>query len=251
MYKIQTKMLIFFMALFLLLNSYPLFLFYNHKETINQYDDIINRFLIFNDASQATNELYSHMVFYLNKKETKSYNDYLTAKNDLVEVMRKMDVQVKNSTNATDITNYQNMIRSYIDESDYSLATFIKNDVESYPEKQRETLKLLEFIQEETLELLKNDVTEFQVFYTQMTERNRYMDFTGISLFIAIFLSGLLAAYLFSRNITDPIHSLTIVAGEIAKGNLNVKPIHSQRKDELGFLTKTMNKMRYDLSCFR
>src|SRR5699024_300673 len=49
---------------------------------------------------------------------------------------------------------------------------------------------------------------------------------------------------------TNPIHSLTKVAGEIAKGNLHVKPIDSQRKDELGFLTKTVNQMRLDLSYY-
>lgn len=243
-------MIVFFMALFLLLNSYPLFLFYNHQKTVDQYDEIINRLLIFNDTSQATNELYSHLGFYLNKKEMESYTDYSKVKEELIQLIEKIDQQIKNTTNEMSIINYQNMIRSYIDESDNSLETFIKNDVETFPEKQRESLKLLEFIQQETLELLKNDVTEFKTFYTKMTERNRYMDFSGISLFIATFMSGLLAAYLFSRYITNPIHSLTKVAGEIAKGNLHVKPIDSQRKDELGFLTKTVNQMRLDLSYY-
>ena len=166
-------MIVFFMALFLLLNSYPLFLFYNHQKTVDQYDGIINRLLIFNDTSQATNELYSHLGFYLNKKEMESYTDYSKVKEELIQLIEKIDQQIKNTTNEMSIINYQNMIRSYIDESDNSLETFIKNDVETFPEKQRESLKLLEFIQQETLELLKNDVTEFKTFYTKMTERNR------------------------------------------------------------------------------
>ncbi|MBW8349798.1 sensor histidine kinase [Bacillus sp. IITD106] len=250
MYKIQTKMILFFIILFLILNSYPLFLFYNHTQTIDQYDKMLNRFFIFNDASKATNELYANMGLYLNKKQPESYDNFINVRENLLSLTTEMDKRIKNSHNKMVITNYQNMIHSFIDESDQSLSSFLMNDVESYPVKQREALKLLGFIQEETLDLLNYDLTEFHSFYKKMTIRNQYMDFMGISLFIGTFLTGLLIAYIFSRDITNPINRLTNFAREIAKGNLDGEEIQLNRKDELGFLTKTINQMRRDLSYY-
>lgn len=243
-------MILFFMVLFLLLNSYPLFLFYNHTQTIEQYDHMLDRFFIFNDASKATNELYANMGLYLNKKQLESYDDYIEVREDLLSLTADMDTRLKNSHNKMAITNYQNMIHSFIDESDHSLSTFLVNDVDSYPMKQREALKLLEFIQEETLDLLNNDLTEFHSFYEKMTVRNHYMNFMGISLFVGTFLTGLLVAYFYSRDITNPINRLTSVAREIAKGNLDGEELHLNRRDELGFLTETINQMRRDLSYY-
>ncbi|MCJ7840485.1 sensor histidine kinase [Lederbergia sp. NSJ-179] len=250
MYKIQTKTILFFILLFLILNSYPFFLIYTHTQTIEEYDQMLNRFFIFNDASKATNELYANMGLYLNKKQSESYDDYMDVREELLSLTSEMDKRIKNSHNKITITNYQNMIHSFIDESDDSLSTFLINDVESYSMKQREALKLLEFIQEETLDLLNNDLTEFHSFYENMKIRNQYMNYMGISLFIGTFLTGLFIAYVFSRDITNPINRLTGIAKDIAKGNLDGEELHLNRKDELGFLTETMTQMRRDLSYY-
>ena len=73
------------------------------------------------------------------------------------------------------------------------------------------------------------------------------MEYMGFALFSASFFIVLLFSLLFSQNITKPIYQLTKAAHEIALGKLDGEEIDYYKKDELGFLTATFNKMRKDL----
>ncbi|WP_100407302.1 sensor histidine kinase [Bacillus solitudinis] len=247
MYKIKTKLMLFFIALFVILNSLSIFLFYNHKQTVEQYDHILNRFFLLNDVSQKTNESYEAMNVYLNKKAIEDLKEYNVRRDQLLSLQKNLETELLNQSNSVSVNNYQNMLESLIEESDLAISTFLNDDIETYSVKQREALKLHGFIQEETLMLLNNELTEFQSFYDAMNKRNAYMESMGIAMFSGTFLMGLLFAFIFSNDITKPIHRLTGAAREIASGNLEGLDIHSGRKDELGFLTKTFNQMRKDL----
>ncbi|WP_088102108.1 sensor histidine kinase [Halalkalibacter urbisdiaboli] len=247
MYKIKTKLMLFYVILFLILNSLSIFLFYNHKQTVQQYDHILNRFFLLNDVSQKSNESYESMNAYLNKKMIDDLEEYQNSRDQLFQLQEQLQYELKNQNNATLVTNYENMIQSLVDESDLAVSTFLNDDIELYSVKQREALKLLGFIQEETLILLNNELSEFQAFYDAMNKRNAYMESMGIAMFSGTFLMGLLFAFIFSNDITKPIHRLTGAAREIARGNLEGEDIQTPRKDELGFLTTTFNQMRTDL----
>jgi methyl-accepting chemotaxis protein len=55
------------------------------------------------------------------------------------------------------------------------------------------------------------------------------------------------AAYFYSRSITKPITAAVAFADNIAKGNLKAENININRKDELGVLAESLNKMKEDL----
>jgi methyl-accepting chemotaxis protein len=55
------------------------------------------------------------------------------------------------------------------------------------------------------------------------------------------------AAYFYSRSITKPITAAVGFANDIANGNLRVDNIDINRKDELGVLADSLNKMKEDL----
>lgn len=69
-------------------------------------------------------------------------------------------------------------------------------------------------------------------------------DFLVIVVFIgAILLAiGILSAWLMSRYITTPLEQLTNAANDMASGNYDV-PINVNRKDELGILANSFNRM--------
>ncbi|MEK3888279.1 sensor histidine kinase [Bacillus sp. FSL K6-3431] len=247
MYKIKTKLMLFFILLFIVLNSLSIFLFYSHKQTIKQYDHILNRFFLLNNVSKSTNDAYESMNLYLNSNRSNDLDDYRDQRSKLILFNKKMEAEIKNNQNKVSVDNYQNMVNSLVQESDLAIDNFSIGDIESYSMQQREALKLLGFIQEETLLLLNNELTDFHSFYGAMSKRNSFMNSMGIAMFSGTFLTGFLFAFLFSNSITKPIHQLTTTAREIAKGKLDGKDIRSSRKDELGFLTQTFNQMRGEL----
>lgn len=239
--------MLFFILLFIVLNSLSIFLFYSHKQTIKQYDHILNRFFLLNNVSKSTNDAYESMNLYLNSNRSNDLDDYRDQRSKLILFNKKMEAEIKNNQNKVSVDNYQNMVNSLVQESDLAIDNFSIGDIESYSMQQREALKLLGFIQEETLLLLNNELTDFHSFYGAMSKRNSFMNSMGIAMFSGTFLTGFLFAFLFSNSITKPIHQLTTTAREIAKGKLDGKDIRSSRKDELGFLTQTFNQMRGEL----
>lgn len=247
MYKIKTKLMVFFILLFIVLNSLSIFLFYSHKQTIKQYDHILNRFFILNNISKSTNDSYESMNLYLNSNRSSDLDDYNDHRSKLISFNEKVETRLESNQNNTVLSNYKNMVDSLVQENDLAIRNFSKGDIESYSMQQREALKLLGFIQEETLLLLNNELTDLHSFYGAMSKRNSYMNSMGIAMFLGTFLTGFLFAYLFSNSITKPIYQLTSTAREIAKGKLDGKDIRSSIKDELGFLTHTFNQMRGEL----
>ncbi|WP_026672536.1 sensor histidine kinase [Alkalihalobacterium bogoriense] len=247
MNKIKTKLMLFFVLLFLTLNSLSLFLFINHKQTVEQYDHILNRFFLLNDISQISNEAYDSMNTYLIKKTPEDLEQFYESRQQLKLAQARLDTELMNTNNYVIVKNYQRMIESLIEESDMTIGMFMNEEIERYSVRQAESLKLLGFIQENTLNIVNDELTQFHSYYEAMNHRNHYMQSMGFAMFSGTFFMGFLFALLFSNGITRPINRLTAAAREIAGGKLDGKELVSYRNDELGFLTSTFNKMRKDL----
>ncbi|MCR2822519.1 sensor histidine kinase [Lederbergia panacisoli] len=247
MSKMKNKLMVFFLALFLLLNGVSIFLFLNHKQTVAQYDHLLDRFLLLNDISQISQNTFDSMNSFLLHKTQEDLTDFYTYRRELKEKQRELKKMIMNNNNYIPVKNYEVMIGSLIEETDVTIGLFMSEQIESYPTRQAESLKLLSFLQDQTLHLLNEELTQFQSYYVEMDSRNQNMEYMGFALFSAILFMVLLFSLLFSNNITKPIQQLTNAAREIALGKLDGEEIIYHKKDEIGFLTATFNKMRRDV----
>ncbi|MFS0613997.1 sensor histidine kinase [Lederbergia ruris] len=248
MNKIKVKLIFFCLTLFVLLNSVSIFLFFNHQHTVAQYDELLTRFFLINDISQVSQNTFESMNSFLLHKTPEDLNEFYSYRSELKEKQKDLKKTIMNRQNFIPIKNYEVMIGSLIEETDMTIGLFMSEQIESYPTRQAESLKQLSFLQDQTLYILNEELTQFQSLYKEMNDRNQNMKNMGIALFSATFFMVLLFSLLFSNNITRPIHHLTKAAHEIALGKLDGDEIHCNKKDELGFLTATFNKMRRDLN---
>jgi sensor histidine kinase YesM len=151
------------------------------------------------------------------------------------------------NTNDVTLINYKNMIDSFLHESDATLEAFQQDNINHYSNHFNEVLKIAAFLQESTLALLNNKLTDYQKFYDQMEMQNHYYKLMSISLFAAAFFLSTLLALWISGGITKPISLLSKAAKQISKGNLSGEDIKITTKDELKPLTETFNQMRTNL----
>ncbi|MFC0473327.1 sensor histidine kinase [Halalkalibacter kiskunsagensis] len=249
MLPIRTKLMIFFIVLFFILSSLSLFIYYNYKQTVQQYDHIQERFFLLNDVSQKSTKTYEAMDSFLNKQQTSDQKQYEKSRQELLDAKEVVKDKFQNDNNYISTRNYQNMIDSLIEESDLAVAAFIEDDLEVYSAKQKEAFMLVGFIQDQTLSLLNHDLAMFHTYYGAITKRNENMQITLLFMFFATFFTGVFIAYLFSNSITKPIHQLTKSAREVAVGKLDGQKL-PESNDEIGFLSKTFNQMRTDLMYF-
>ncbi|WP_237389699.1 sensor histidine kinase [Bacillus sp. USDA818B3_A] len=245
LFRIRSKLLLYFIVLVVLLTSVGLFFYDRSEKLVSEYDESFERFLLLNDISQRSNLLTEKLHGYILDKEKSYLNDYRSEKLKLIQDQKKLN-KVMGSKDVT-LTNYKNMIDSFLDEADATIGAFRQDQINQYSNHFNEVLKINSFLQESTLALLNNKLTDYQKFYDQMEKQNHYYKLLSISLFAAAsILSALLAVWI-SGGITRPISMLSSAAQEISKGNLSGDDIKITTNDELKLLTETFNQMRTNI----
>ncbi|MGM0903678.1 MAG: sensor histidine kinase [Bacillota bacterium] len=243
---IRTKFIVFFIILFLTMISFSLFVVYNNNQTIQQYTNIQERFFMLNDVSQKSAKTYEALETFLIRQLPTDLDEYQASRQELMDAKRLLETNFQNEANFIDTKNYQNIIDSFIEESDSAVDSLLADDIGAYSASQKEAFMLIGFIQDQTLTLLNEDLSMFQTYYNAINKRNDYVQLTLVFMTIAALSFGLMITYLFSQNITRPIYQLTRAAREVARGKLDGPPL-PESNDEIGFLSKTFNKMRTDL----
>ncbi|MEH7093750.1 sensor histidine kinase [Neobacillus vireti] len=245
LFRIRSKLLLYFIVLVVLLTSVGMFFYDRSEKLVSEYDESFERFLLLNDISQRSNLLTEKLHGYILDKEKSYLHDYRNEKLKLIKDQKRL-VKVMNSNDVT-LTNYKNMIDSFLDEGDATIGTFEQDQINQYSNHFNEVLKINSFLQESTLALLNNKLTDYQKFYDQMEQQNHFYKLLSMSLFAAAFFLSTLLALWISGGITRPISMLSSAAKEIATGNLSGDDIKITTKDELKLLTETFNQMRSNL----
>ncbi|PLS05673.1 histidine kinase [Neobacillus cucumis] len=245
LFRIRSKLLLYFIVLVVLLTSVGMFFYDRSEKLVSEYDESFERFLLLNDISQRSNFLTEKLHGYILDKEKSYLQDYRSEKLKLIKDQKRL-IKVMNTNDVT-LTNYKNMIDSFLDEGDATIGAFQQDQINQYSNHFNEVLKINSFIQESTLALLNNKLTEYQKFYDQMEQQNHYYKLLSFSLFAAAFFLSTLLALWISGGITKPISLLSKAAKEISKGNLSGDDIKITTKDELKLLTETFNQMRSNL----
>jgi sensor histidine kinase YesM len=245
LFKIKSKLLLYFIVLVVLLSSVGFFFYKSSEKLVIEYDNSFERFLLLNDISKRTNLISENLRGYLLDKETSYLKDYKKEKLKLINDQKRLNEAM--DSNDITLTNYKNMIDSFLDECDATVGAFQKDDINSYSNHFNGVLKIAGFLQESTLALLNNKLTAYQNFYNQMEKQNHYYKLLSISLFTAAFFLSTLIALWISGGITKPISLLSEAAKQISKGNLAGEDIKITTKDELKPLTETFNQMRTNL----
>lgn len=245
LFRIRSKLLLYFIVLVVLLTSVGFFFYNSSEKLVTEYDDSFERFLLLNDISQRSNLLTEKLHGYLLDKDESYLKDYRKEKIKLIKDQKRLYKVI--NTNEITLKNYKNMIDSFLDEGDATVGAFKQDEINQYSNHFNEVLKINSFLQESTLALLNNKLTDYQKFYDQMEQQNHYYKLMSISLFAAAFFLSTLLALWISGGITKPIRLLSHAAKEISIGNLAGDDIKITTKDELKPLTETFNQMRTNL----
>ncbi|WP_058306090.1 methyl-accepting chemotaxis protein [Gracilibacillus massiliensis] len=98
------------------------------------------------------------------------------------------------------------------------------------------------------IDLLQQELDESTTTVLEEIEMTTYYTFVAFIIIMAIFIIVLfLMSFLLIRQITKPIGQLVEVNENVANGNLNMAHLDDNRKDEIGRLAKSTNRMMDEL----
>lgn len=219
--------------------------YYNYK-TQNQYNNVLQRYLSMNEVSKASQQVITDLNNYILIPSPENLKKLNASKQDIQQAKSEI-FPLRNVENDFSLTNYINLIDSFVETTDRLILFTSSNDTESAAKEFAEATRISTYISEMKLTLLDTELTTYDRFYRSIIEQSQEIIKLGIWIILLITILLLLVTYMFSLSITKPIHKLTQAANDLSKGNFDTQ-IKVETNDEIAFLAKTFDRMRVNIN---
>jgi len=244
MTKIRNKLLVYFLAFVFLFNIVSYSIYLSSSQIVSEYHGSFERFLLFNEISQQSTQVYEKINAYVVEKDETYLKEYEDIKKRLQENNVRLQEDAITGINKEELEKYRRMIRNLLFESDVTIAAVGYDNVDQYTTHAKEVRNISSYILESTLQLLNFELAEYQMFYQEMEKRNHAFKWFTINLFASTLILALITAVWFSRGLTNPLRSLSKAAKEVSEGNFDGPPIKVKSNDEVKVLSDSFQQMR-------
>jgi sensor histidine kinase YesM len=246
MNTIQKKIWLLATVILFIMVSIWLALTYYNQKTQDQYNDILQRYLSMNEVTSSSQQVITNLNNYLLNPSIANLEQINLSQ----EKIRNAKYEVYNLVNAENefaLTNYINLIDSFIETTNRSLMFHSEGEAEAAAKEFSEATRISKYISEMTLTVIDTELRTYDRFYRGIIEQSIEFKKLGIWLMLLITVSLLLITYWFSLTITRPVHQLTKAANELSKGRFDLQ-IKVESNDEIAFLAKTFDHMRININ---
>lgn len=244
MTKIQKKIIHLSISILFIMGSFWFLTSYLTEQSTKKYKEIVENYLLINNISTLSSQSYESLSTLLNDPTEENELKYYQEKEKLLNLTEQL-TKVEDKHNTIELTNYKNLVKNQVEAMELTLQ-FSKTGMTSSETKyHEESLKISQFIDEATLDLFKQQLTNQEKLYVTMMNMSENLRRLGIWTLILVFYLSLLFSYWFSKGITRSISQLTSAVKEISAGNLDQSiQLDSKEDDEISYLSKAFDDMR-------
>ena len=221
------------------------FTIYN-RQTQEQYNEILQRYLLLNEVNVASQQLITDLNLYLSTSDPDQYQKIDQIKDSLRE--KEADVwSLGYQENEFEIVNYVHLTDSLIETVDRSISLHLQEDTEAAANEFNDATRIANYISDTTLALVDKELKTYDSFYRHIIEQSVNINQLGVWLFLFLSFILIVLTYLIARSITRPIYQLTEAANQLSQGHFDTE-VHVDSNDEMAFLAKTFNRMRLNIN---
>lgn len=246
MKRIQQKIWMLTTVVLVIMSAIWIALTYSNYKTQDQYNDILQRYLSMNEVTSASQQVITDLNNYMLKSSPGNMEKLNQSKEKIQKA--KYDIfGLRNAENDFALTNYINLIDSFIETTDRLLMFHSEQENEASAKEFTEATRVSNYISEMTLTLLDTELKTYDRFYREIIEQSEELKELGIWLLLLITFVLLMLTYWFSLSITKPVLKLTQAANELSKGRFDLQ-IKVETRDEIAFLATTFDRMRININ---
>jgi sensor histidine kinase YesM len=249
MRTIRAKMLAAFIIIIVTLIQVAYFLYHSSQLYINNYDEILRRFLLLNEITQKTREVSKTISLQLGSPSQAYVNDFARLRQDLINDQRKLDQYFNEPNNQLAVKNYKNIISSYLETAEELVEAKEAENTARYAEMYPDLENLRRYLQEYAQSLYDIELTNYHEFYSQTVSKNEAL--RELSTLMIIFTAGLSILFVvwFSTGISRPITHLAKAAKQsyLRDGVFHFQPVQVSSRDEVEILADSFNTMGYNI----
>ena len=246
MNSLQKKIWVLAIVVLLIMAAIWISLIYYNQKMQDQYNNILERYLIMNEVTSTSQLMVTDLNNYLITSSLSNIKE-LDRNKDSIQGMKREITDFINAENDLALTNYVNLIDSLVEMVDRSITFHSEAESENATKAFIEATRISNYISEMTLTLIDTELKTYDRFYRNIISQSEELKQLGIWLLLLIILLLLLFAYWFSSRITKPVENLTRAAHELSEGHFDLK-IEVNSNDEIAFLAKMFDRMRININ---
>lgn len=244
--KIHNKFMGFFIVVLTLMCAVTIIIYKNSQGSVEQYDQILQRFLILNEIAQSTDEINREFREYLLVGSDDNLTDFNDYRHDILESQQQFNAVMSPDYDSSLSKNYYHMLSYFIDRMEQAIETQGHNESEHFLYRE-EAEKVSEWLNGTTLRLINQELEDYHLLHADTLQQNQTNLSFAVSAAMVLFLISLLFTYFMSKKILSPVRHLALQANELATGNFNVRDV-DVTNDEVGVLSQTFNQMKRNVA---
>jgi len=245
--RTRTKLLVYFSVIIIATVVIALLQNMNSQRALKYYDKSLDSLIIKHEISQSTQDIYRAVYNYILEPEIPNLKVYHKKKANLNHLRNELLTEATIVDDPILLKNYQNLMVTFLEETDKVVEFVSMNDVQGYSYHLAEAEKINQYIYEQTLSLNDLEISNNQDILALINQNLIVSNKMSLSLSFTILIIGVFLALSLSRGITEPINKLTFAAKQISESNFEVEDVAIDQKNELSFLTTTFNSMKHNV----
>ncbi len=191
--------------------------------------------------------MYEKVNAYAIEKDQQFAKEYLASKQKMKSYDQTLRKDAGLHAAIPSIEKYQYMMRTLINESDATMTHVKEGKIKEYAASVKEVRTVSSYIQEQTMTLLDDELSEYQVLYQSLQKRHQTYALFTLCLFTLSIGVALWMAYMIAGGISRPIVHLSRSVKEVSEGNFDGADLQVTSKDEISVLNEAFQRMRQEM----
>ena len=242
--KIRYKLSLLVVGTTLLILLVNVFMYYNLNRITKQMDEIYVSNVTLSELEDSLDTVQSSMAQYLNTKSTDSLNDYYLAEQQFESMLSEMDHSITDNQQKLMERNIYYMSEKYLEMVSDTIDAKRGRNVEKYKDTFEQSGKLYSYIKSYIDSLNGYSFRSNTESYSAMSTSVEYLEMISVLMYAVLAAFNIMLVILVTKNITKPLHELSIAANKVSAGELeNTPEVKVHGKDEVGVVTVAFNQM--------
>ncbi|SDO12328.1 sensor histidine kinase [Alkalicoccus daliensis] len=244
--RIHHKFMVFFVIILCAMSAVTWIIYSNSKQTTEQYDQILDRFLVLNEISQHTahaNQLFENYLMIQNESQLTALQNrqvqLLSMQSQFAEVMASEE-------NSSLYKNFYHMLAYFNHEVNAAIETQDSERTSEHFLHREEVEKISSWLNDTTLQLINEELGDYHDMHADVLEEREFHQLLALNGAGAFFIVSIIVTYFMSKRILRPVQALIYQSSEISAGNFDVKDVRVTN-DEVGVLSQTFNQMKHNV----
>lgn len=219
------------------------FLFNNINTMLSEIDQVYQSNSNLNELSDALTGVQENLEKYLSDKSSETLEAYYDDEQNLLILTNSLNDVICDDELLMMERNIRNMITEYLIFTNDAISAKRGRNVELYRTEYEEANTRYEIILPYIVELNNSQFLVNNANYEVLMNYMEHFEFLSMMILIGISIGVIVVVFALTQGIIRPLRLLANVANEVAEGNLEVKQIPVESKDEIGIVTNAFNQM--------